>query len=417
MKLSEKDGKLFYKLWMPLLDFVNEKCEVENNIKNMANATELDPMVVKMVANVLWENICLIDQYLEECGTNISKEHHRIISGWKNCVAGHFIMERHLKQGTIFIGEDESVYQVQGIISSWEEMFPDMPLPLLVEATFIPFRDVIISDGLVMPYNIVIGKGMAKAFKNIYMNAKNNGTIIRRLPEYEGVKSTVRNKVQLNDKWKSLSELTSSCYKNMVGLENDKDCWDRTFKFFKEVVIEGREKDLSFARTLEEFDELTNYAYDIQGWMEDYLDEYEVGEDYEKLISICDEVLELFGWPEFDTPDIKTRKASALRGLGRNKEYVEFCKYWIGREHNNVVATAAMVNAFIDTEDYSEAEKLVNRFLVDKSYCTESNDIMFIAALRLYKAIGKSKEEKEIEAALDEYDRVLGDYLMGIDYR
>lgn len=31
MTLSEKDGQLFYKLWLPPLDYVNEKCKVNLN--------------------------------------------------------------------------------------------------------------------------------------------------------------------------------------------------------------------------------------------------------------------------------------------------------------------------------------------------------------------------------------------------
>ena len=91
-------------------------------------------------------------------------------------------MERHLKKGTIFISlENEEVYQVSGIISSWEEMFFGAPMPLIIEATFMPFRDVIISDGLVMPYNILIGGGMKRMFKDSYMAAKKSGQIHRSL--------------------------------------------------------------------------------------------------------------------------------------------------------------------------------------------------------------------------------------------
>ncbi len=72
--------------------------------------------------------------------------------------------------------KQEKVYQVSGIISSWEEMFYGAPMPLLVEATFIPFRDVIISDGLVMPYNIMMGSGIKRMCKDIYMTAKNGQT-------------------------------------------------------------------------------------------------------------------------------------------------------------------------------------------------------------------------------------------------
>lgn len=65
------------------------------------------------------------------------------------------------------------------------QLFYKLWLPLLdtllMKVTLIPFRDVIISDGLVMPYNIVIGKNMKKQFKDIYMSAKKSGTLIKSL--------------------------------------------------------------------------------------------------------------------------------------------------------------------------------------------------------------------------------------------
>lgn len=153
MTLSEKDGKLFYKLWFPLLVMCNEKCKVNKRVKNITNIKSLNPKEIKEIANVLWENVTLIDRYLEERGEKLAEEHKAIIAGWKRRVQGNFIMERHLKKGTIFISEDEKVYQVSGIIS----------------------------DGLVIPYNIVIGTNMKKQFQNVYMNAKKNGVVIRSL--------------------------------------------------------------------------------------------------------------------------------------------------------------------------------------------------------------------------------------------
>ena len=50
-------------------------------------------------------------------------------------------------------------------------------MPLILEATFIPFRDVIISDGLVMPYNVLVGGGMKRMFKDVYMAVKKSGDI------------------------------------------------------------------------------------------------------------------------------------------------------------------------------------------------------------------------------------------------
>ena len=177
MTLSQEDGQLYYKLWLPLLDFVNRKYRVNRKLKSIATAKELDPSEVKKVADKLWTDVTIIDDYLKE-SINLPEEHKEIVRSWKRRIQGKFMMERHLKKGTIFISLDnEEVYQVSGIISSWEEMFYGAPIPLIIEATFMPFRDVIISDGLVMPYNILIGGGMKRMFKDVYMAAKKNGRI------------------------------------------------------------------------------------------------------------------------------------------------------------------------------------------------------------------------------------------------
>ena len=38
MTLSLEDGQLYYRLWRPLLDFVNEKHRVNSKLKNIATA-------------------------------------------------------------------------------------------------------------------------------------------------------------------------------------------------------------------------------------------------------------------------------------------------------------------------------------------------------------------------------------------
>ena len=110
-------------------------------------------------------------------------EHQEIISGWKRCVTDHFIIERHLKKGSVFISmSNENVYLVGGIISSKEEMFCPYRMPMIVEATRLPFRDQIITDGLIIPYsNFLIDGNMARDYKEIYMEAKLEKQIIKSL--------------------------------------------------------------------------------------------------------------------------------------------------------------------------------------------------------------------------------------------
>ncbi len=181
MTLSAEDAKLYYQLWLPLLDYVNRKYKVVRGMKNIPESDSIDPMGAKKIADTLWENTEVIDSFLKD-NPDLPGEHREILRSWKRRVIGDFLMERHLKKGTIFISvENGEVYQVQGIISTWEEMFPGYPLPMVVRATFIPFRDVIISDGLVIPYTVGFGGGMKKLLKERYMEVKQSGGIHRSL--------------------------------------------------------------------------------------------------------------------------------------------------------------------------------------------------------------------------------------------
>lgn len=181
MTLSEEDGKLYYELWLPLLDFINQKYGVNKKVKKMAGAKSLDPTDVKAVSDKLCENTSVIDEYLLVC-KDMPDEHRRIIKSWKRCIKGRFIIERHLKSGSILISvRDEKVYRVGGIISSIEEMFYYAPMPLMVEATLMPFRDIIITDGLITPYNIIMGGNIKRQLKEIYMNAKRNERLLKSL--------------------------------------------------------------------------------------------------------------------------------------------------------------------------------------------------------------------------------------------
>ena len=126
---------------------------------------------------------CLrIGTFLVQEHQELPEEHKDIIAGWKRFRRGGVIMERHLKSGTMMISmEDENAYKVVGIITSIEEMFYYAPTPLMVEATLMPFKNVIITDGLIMPYNLMIGGNMTKTFKDVYMDAKRLGTIQKSL--------------------------------------------------------------------------------------------------------------------------------------------------------------------------------------------------------------------------------------------
>ena len=106
----------------------------------------------------------------------LPNEYAQIVAGWKQCKPGRYILERHLKKGSVFISaEDGAIYMVKGLFSTWVEMLGEAPV--LLDAVLIPFRGSNISDGLVVPYRICFGKGAREDFKEAYMTAKRNRKI------------------------------------------------------------------------------------------------------------------------------------------------------------------------------------------------------------------------------------------------
>ena len=102
----------------------------------------------------------------------------------------------------------------------------------------------------------------------------------------------------MNKKWKKFDELTVKCYFNMSGAEKDRRCWFQAFELMKEIILEERKSNPGFAPELELIDDATDYSFDIQGWLEDCLDEIDMWEDYDALLKMCDDLLALFRWPE-----------------------------------------------------------------------------------------------------------------------
>lgn len=213
-----------------------------------------------------------------------------------------------------------------------------------------------------------------------------------------------------NKKWNKFNKLTGKCYCNMIGAEKDGGCWMQAFELLMEIVREERQKDPNYASELEMLEEATDYEYDIQGWLEDCLDEMDMKGDLSALLKMCDELLSMFGWPEYTGSDIKARKAAAMAMLGQKKESAEFCGKWMLKEPENIIAAVAGVYAFIEIKEFEEAEKLVDRFIFDKTQCSEENDMMFIAASTLYQITGKKKEKDIVDKAIHEYEEYLKEY-------
>lgn len=158
-----------------------------------------------------------------------------------------------------------------------------------------------------------------------------------------------------------------------------------------------------------------DYAYDISGWLDDCLDEMDMREEYENLLKMCEDLLNLFGWPEYTGSDLKLRKIFALLHLGRKEEAGYFFEKWIKKEPQNILAASAGIYVYIDTKEYEKAQKLIDTYILDPNECGVENDIIFTAASKFYEKTGNKKAKKQIDKALDEYEKYLERYFAGIE--
>lgn len=214
----------------------------------------------------------------------------------------------------------------------------------------------------------------------------------------------------MNKKWKSFQKLTEKCYENMIGAEEDDSCWQNGFELLKELVLEERKTDPQFAPELELLDDATDYRFDIEGWLEDCLDEMDMREDHAVLLRMCDDLLKLFTWSEYTGSDLKFRKVGALNALGKVQKAAEFCDKWIEKESENIVAATAGVYAYMKNSEQNKARKLIEKFIPDGMICCDDNDIMFTAASRFYEKVGDTKKHEQMEEALEAYDQKLEAY-------
>ena len=178
MVLTDEEAKQFYDLWIALLDFVNQKYKLIKELYGMTSPRGLPLQSVALISGKLWEDKTVIDEFILSGFKKMDEEETAIVSSWKRAIHGEFIVDRHLKKGSVLISiENNETYIVKGIYSPWREILENFPMPQIVKATLMPFRDMIIHDGIVAPSGVCLGRNMSEQSKQIYMTAKKNGNL------------------------------------------------------------------------------------------------------------------------------------------------------------------------------------------------------------------------------------------------
>ena len=183
MKLSKENVEMFYKLYHPLLVYVNKRYKIIDGINSPRDFKKFSIEKINKLRDRLYKEPELMDSFVSENPLCFSTNELEMIGSWKNFVKGTFYIFRYLKNYTIFLDADKTpkAYGVFSLTTTFEEMIGPY-LPIMVDAVLLPFNDKIIYDSIFSPYSITFGGGIRRSLSDAYQEAKSRFGIITSLP-------------------------------------------------------------------------------------------------------------------------------------------------------------------------------------------------------------------------------------------
>jgi len=204
MKLSTQDADLFFKLMWSVQTYINLNLEIIPSIDTVDEYRKLPSSEKLPVRDALYENIELVDAYLEDNPQKLFPEELEIIKSWKKFQRGDFFIERLLKKYAIFIG-DEQVYGVLALHETLKDIFPSMRLPYYAKAVLLPFKSKIVYDGLIQGYAVSFGGGIKATLRE--------GRIIESFDPKKQVERTASDKKAIKDYGPPIDEVSRQAQK------------------------------------------------------------------------------------------------------------------------------------------------------------------------------------------------------------
>ncbi|MDE1820723.1 MAG: hypothetical protein KGI98_07725 [Euryarchaeota archaeon] len=177
----------FYSIWRPLLQFVSRSEDLRSTV-DFLHGEYLPMEDVVPVRDLLWSRPELLERFVGSHRDGLSEADRALVLSWKHRVKGKFIIVRHKKDHSVFLGGDEEnrgVYAVHPLLSPFEEVVGPY-LPRAVEGVLLPFEGRIAYDGLLSTFNFSFGPGIRRTFLEDYEKALSRDGLITSLPRRTG---------------------------------------------------------------------------------------------------------------------------------------------------------------------------------------------------------------------------------------
>jgi hypothetical protein len=202
MLLSPHDVKRFYRIWFPLLYYVNQQRRLVDYFPSTWGKASVEPSAAVTLRDALWADDSLREAFVSENPAKLSPDDLALVTSWQYRVAGDFFVIRYLKKYTVFLlaGKPIRAYGVLGLVSPIEDIIGPY-LPVYIKAVLLPFEGKIIYDSLLAPYNITFGGGYRRDLNANYRYVQEHEGIITTLtPDNQVESADLRKGVQARNK-------------------------------------------------------------------------------------------------------------------------------------------------------------------------------------------------------------------------
>lgn len=166
--LSTEDTDFYYATFIPFIKWYGTK--INHPIKVYDDKIDQND-VHEVIKEASKNKFKFINEYIDTF--DLSEREINFLLGFKKSIFGPFILYQNNKEGSLFVN-DNNIYLVKGLRSSFEEIFPSGSLPKFVETLLLPFEGYIISAGTYNAYQVSIGPNIKK---NLKQEVKNNKII------------------------------------------------------------------------------------------------------------------------------------------------------------------------------------------------------------------------------------------------
>jgi hypothetical protein len=183
MRLTTAEAERFYRVWVPVLHYVNERLQLVPSFpaKWQINKPLPTAAAVKL-RDALWKDDSVRERFITENPAKFTPEDLALVESWKHRRAGNFFIFRHLKKYSVFLSEESPsrAYGVVGLLSTIEEVVGPY-LPVYVQAVLLPYEDRIMYDGLIAGYPVMFGSGIRGDLNDTYRAIQEREGIITAL--------------------------------------------------------------------------------------------------------------------------------------------------------------------------------------------------------------------------------------------